>query len=694
MPKKVIVIIPTYNCAKYLQETIGSVLKQTYQDFEIIVVDDGSTDNTKEILNPYIKNRNIRYFYQENKGPAAARNRGIQESQGEYIAFLDADDVWHPLKIDLQMKYLSQNPDVFALSTTMAPYGSNDSRLLELCNYEVKSYSFEEMLIRARMCTPTMVIRRDALAKSGGFREDLRLCEDHELWLRLGRFGNLHKMILPLVYYRTRADGLSAGNRDRTVREYFKFINELFKKQYPEYRKQYLRKTISVYYFHVSIEYTEIEKYYKAIKYLMLSIMYCPFGFPEKSKYRLRRLRRFLAVCKIFLNRKFYKSNNEKKRRFKIAIVSSGLGHVTRGVEGWAEEIAYGLKDRGLNVRLYKGGGENKSEIESVIPCIRRDSRLNKRILSFMPSFSWRFGFGSNYQIEEMTFTLNLISRLIKGRFDIIHLKDPDIARTLDWANKCGLIKTKVILAHGTEEPYGFIKKFNFVQHLAPYHLQEARECGVNGRGQFVIPNFVDINKFKPCYNSGLREELNIPKDAFVILSVAAIKKHHKRIDYFLKEMASLKEQFKEKIYVIIAGSETNETTALIKMGKEMLDRQVVFLLNKPKEKMPEIYSAADVFTLCSLKEMMPNALLEAIASGVPAICHRYPVHEWIIGDGGVCIDMTREGELAETVENFFDDNYRNEISKRTRQQAVDNFSKEKIINQTIEMYEAVLNGK
>ncbi len=377
----------------------------------------------------------------------------------------------------------------------------------------------------------------------------------------------------------------------------------------------------------------------------------------------------------------------------KIAIASSGLGHVTRGVEGWAEEIAYGLSSRGIETALYKGGGEPRSEIEATIKCLQRDSNMNKRVLSYMPSFAWRVGFGSSYQAEETTFALNLLPRLMQGKVDILHLKDPWLALILHRLYKIGLIKTRIILAHGTEEPYAFIRKFDFVQHLAPHHLAEARQSGVNGRGQFVIPNFVDIEKFKPgCQD--LRKELNIPKDAFVVLSVAAIKRSHKRIDYLLKEMEALKNQYGNKVYLIIAGSQTEETADLMKVGERLLDKQVIFLLNRPKETMPAVYVTADIFVLCSLKEMMPNALLEALASGMPAICHNYPVHKWIIGDGGKCIDMTKEGSLAKTVEKYFDKNYRINAGRKAREQAVNNFSKEKIINQTIEMYEAVLNGE
>lgn len=106
MPK-VSIIIPTYNSAKYIHDAIESVLNQTYQDFEIIVMDDGSIDNTKKVLRSYIESKKIRYFYQKNKGPSAARNKGIREAKGEYIAFLGADDIWHKKKLEKSINFMN-----------------------------------------------------------------------------------------------------------------------------------------------------------------------------------------------------------------------------------------------------------------------------------------------------------------------------------------------------------------------------------------------------------------------------------------------------------------------------------------------------------------------------------------------------------------------------------------------------------
>lgn len=110
------VIIPTYNSAPYIVDAIGSVLAQTYQNLEIIVVDDGSNDNTREVLVRY--RDKITCLYQENRGVSAARNRGMQHAQGEFIALLDADDIWLPTKLERQLRFMFEHMDVELVSRT------------------------------------------------------------------------------------------------------------------------------------------------------------------------------------------------------------------------------------------------------------------------------------------------------------------------------------------------------------------------------------------------------------------------------------------------------------------------------------------------------------------------------------------------------------------------------------------------
>ena len=377
-----------------------------------------------------------------------------------------------------------------------------------------------------------------------------------------------------------------------------------------------------------------------------------------------------------------------KTPKYTVALLSSGLGHVKRGVETWTDDMGRALAARGINVTVYKGGGKPAAAYERVVPCIPRAGGLSQWLIKHRPGFLWHFGFANGYMLEELTFSWALLPALLLRQFNIIHTQDPDVASFCEKLNKAGLIRSRVIFAHGTEEPFHFLKQFKFVQHLAPHHLEEASGNSVRNTKAFAIGNFVDTDTFKPAKNQELRRELNIPQDAFVVLSVAAIKSAHKRIDHLIREVSLLNDP---NIYLVVAGSKVEETPQLIETGKKALGDRGIFLTDLPRERVAQLSGIADVFALCSLKEMMPIALLEALSSGLPCLVHTYPVEEWMIGAGGESLNMAEPGALGRVILKYRDAGYRREKSRLAREQAVKNFSKEVVVTQILKMYEDVL---
>lgn len=190
MEPLVSVIIPTYNYAKFLPEAIDSVLNQTYQDFKIIIIDDGSTDNTKEIIEGYIKKYSdkIRYFFQRNKGCEAACNKGIRESKGVYIAILGADDTWLPEKLKMQMDLFEEFSDIGFVHTNHTLF-TKQGRITNF-KFGVKSryfsgYIFPYLLRECFIRGSTIIVKKECLDDIGLFDETLG--DDYELWLRLSR---------------------------------------------------------------------------------------------------------------------------------------------------------------------------------------------------------------------------------------------------------------------------------------------------------------------------------------------------------------------------------------------------------------------------------------------------------------------------------------------------------------------------
>lgn len=206
------VVIPVYNLAAYLPEAIESVLRQSYQPLEIIVVDDGSTDDTELVLRAYWQK--IVYLKQERKGAAAARNRGIQGSSGKYIAFLDADDLWMPDRLQEQVRYLDEDPEVGLVCSDFSVVSDSGSilpSLLNSCRNARSGYVFNEVIQDYFILTSSAMIRRSCLDETGLFDESLEMTEDRDLWLRIGYRWKIVVVHKPLVIKRNRPGSLSSN---------------------------------------------------------------------------------------------------------------------------------------------------------------------------------------------------------------------------------------------------------------------------------------------------------------------------------------------------------------------------------------------------------------------------------------------------------------------------------------------------
>ena len=201
------VVIPTYNHGGYVTGAVDSVLQQSYRPLELVVVDDGSTDGTEKLLQPY--GSRIRYLYQENRGVAAARNLGIARSSGELVAFLDADDRWLPDKLEAQVAALAARPEA-GLGYTNAylwdPPREVDERSLRLGRPEFDGRCYARLFWSGGICLSSVMVWRTCLARVGVFDETLRgaSVEDYDLLWRVARQFEFVYLAPPLVLYRTR----------------------------------------------------------------------------------------------------------------------------------------------------------------------------------------------------------------------------------------------------------------------------------------------------------------------------------------------------------------------------------------------------------------------------------------------------------------------------------------------------------
>jgi len=203
------VIIPTYNHANYILETLDSVFAQTYNDYEVIVVNDGSPDNTAEILRPLATAGQIRYIEQPNQGQATARNRGLSEATGEFIAFMDDDDLWPPDKLEWQVEILRANQRLVAIGGEMLTINGCGEPIADK-RLTAGNVSRMELYCGNPFASPGQVlIRRNALEAVGGFDTTIWGSDDLDLWFRMLEVGDIAKVQSLALKYRIHESNAS-----------------------------------------------------------------------------------------------------------------------------------------------------------------------------------------------------------------------------------------------------------------------------------------------------------------------------------------------------------------------------------------------------------------------------------------------------------------------------------------------------
>ena len=215
------VMMPTYNNAKYIKQAIESIYAQNYDNIEIIVVDDGSTDNTKEIVKQY---KDIKYFYIEHKGIPFARNVALENTEGEYIAFLDSDDYWLPNKLNTQMQYFKDHPDCEIVFTKYENFFENE-------DVKKKNRAIFEKISEDKFThyLPSSLVKKKLFEKYGNFDEIFQTGEDTEFVTRIKENKVNIEHFINDVFYRRRLHGKNITLIKNP--KYSKFLMDLFRKK-------------------------------------------------------------------------------------------------------------------------------------------------------------------------------------------------------------------------------------------------------------------------------------------------------------------------------------------------------------------------------------------------------------------------------------------------------------------------------
>lgn len=214
-PPLVSVVIPVFNAERYLAESVASALGQSRREIEVLIVDDGSTDGSRQIAQELAADPRVRLLSGVNGGPARARNLGIRESRGEFVAFLDADDLWLPHKLDRQIPLFSENPSpdvVYSQRLTV----DADGRTVEGYRPPVPSGRIlDEMWVDNFICMSSAVVRREVFDRVGLLDETLRMSEDFDFWLRTALHCEFRGVEEPLVKYRVHGEQTSRRTEER-----------------------------------------------------------------------------------------------------------------------------------------------------------------------------------------------------------------------------------------------------------------------------------------------------------------------------------------------------------------------------------------------------------------------------------------------------------------------------------------------
>jgi glycosyltransferase involved in cell wall biosynthesis len=289
---KVSVIIPTYNAAQFVTAAIDSVLAQTFQDVEILVVDDGSTDDTKNTLAKY--GDRIEYLYKQNGGVAKARNYAIERAQGEYVAFLDADDLWLPEKLAKQIALFESRRKI-GLCYTGAEIIDENLAVKGHIDAATHEDACEKLLLTMNiMVLSSVMVRREIVLQTEGFDSHFSTTADKEFWLRLSLLTKFAAVPDYLVKYRD-VTGSMSSDPFLSKRDTLETLNKFFSlPDLPEKYRRLKNESLSNNLMVVAGEFLHNKKFGESLKCMWQSIKYHPSNIKRPLGLPIRLVRRFL----------------------------------------------------------------------------------------------------------------------------------------------------------------------------------------------------------------------------------------------------------------------------------------------------------------------------------------------------------------------------------------------------------------
>ncbi|MEA5521452.1 glycosyltransferase [Limnoraphis robusta] len=726
-PPKVSVIIPAYNCEQYIEQAVKSVLEQTYTDYELIVINDGSTDNTKQILSAYLDV--IRYIYQPNQGAAKARNHGCKLAKGQFLAFLDGDDFFTPNKLAEQVNFFEQDSTIDLVQSGWMMVNKTGENLADITPWkDAPELNLETWLLHKCVRPSALIIRKIWWEKVGGFDHRYPPTEDLDFVLRLALMG-CKAVWLKAIHagYRQHDSNLMSGG-ERVIKNTELLMNQFFnRRDIPENIQQLKQKehyqrwvwlawrmyrdgysTLMTDCFKKSLNYTSDFKANILTHWIKaFSNISAEYGEPFDAQKLMQSPEWQQAVTYLMSKTSFENSQNLSRKQHILLMNTDdpgigGLAQYDHLIMCQLAKMGYKVtairpqhssplveQEQQLGIQQYWLEYSTSQDLSRIL---RNTKDAEEIYAKFQPDFiifsdGWPF---SHFAAKQVAIQQNIPYMIALG------LATPE--------HKDFTMGDNIPYVEGVLYQYGLAKAVNVA---AKEHLNILNE-------QFKLPknkgNVIYYGRSEkyfsppnPSTRQRLRQEIGIPDDGimcFTSARLAPIKGHR----YQLEAIAQLKQtSIWNKLYFVWAGtgqgSDHNlEPELQEKVQKIGVSNQVKLL--GQRWDIPDWLEACDIFILTSLAEAAPSfAVMEAMAKGVPIIASAAGGIPEGLGDTGQLLpdpNFYPEDTVKVLVETLKEWAINPEIRQKkaiaAKQRAEQLFKEERMLKETLEVIEQALS--
>ena len=703
------VIVPTYNRAHLISETIESVLAQTFKDFELIIVDDGSTDNTKEVIHKYLSDPRVKYIYQENKERAAARNNGIRNSTGEWIALLDSDDLWLPNHLESCFNTIKQikSPALVYSYSYLADDKGNIISKLKTKSFE--GYILEKIVKQGHsgFTNSSSSIHKAILNDVGLFNEDRTLSgsEDTELWIRIAS---------KYPFYST---GIYTVKLRRHVGQ--TMIN-------PEHMEKCGNRMYEIIFSNPDLKIGHLKSIAKANKYVLYAINYYASGKMKDARERLYKainedkkillnrmwwwvwLRTFIPkqITFCFRNIKYnilkffsrYKNTNNNQQPLGVCMIVAKYPPYLGGLERQAHLLSKTLTQKGIEVFVLTRNYTNLKKDELVDGVnIHRVSLLGTSVwlasLSYIiGSLYWLLKNKRKYNIihchqSYSPMSIGIIAKLFLNKPVIVKLTNSMILSEFSELKRLPLYKVRKF----------FLRKVDKFIALIPTIKEEAKRHDIPNERILIIPNGVNI-KQKSSYflNDKLsaRSIIGLKKNNVKIVVFTGRLSREKGLDTLIKAWSLISRTIESKLFIVGEDDLSRNIANEIKVLVAQFDLEDSVIFTGRVEDTTDYLIASDIFVLPSIAEGMSNSLLEAMAAGCAIIASDIAPNKELIIDNfnGLLFKVGNELALSEKLIALLSNQLLCEkLGKTAKQTAIERYSIDKVADKYIQLYHELI---